>query len=64
MKIIYIKPIDAIEKPKRLSKKQRIHALAIESLADRRVHDQEKAKKMFAHKWEELRALEAKIEKM
>lgn len=58
LRVAYISSPIPAEKPKKLTAKEKLHMAAIASLAARKIHDREKAKKLFAPELKELEALE------
>jgi hypothetical protein len=62
--VAYISTTAPTERPKRLTEKQKLHNMAIQSLAHRKSHDRERAKEMFAKEWEEIAQLEIKLKNL
>lgn len=60
LRVAYIASPTRADKPKRLTAQQKLHIEAVASLAARRIHDREKANKMFAPEIAELELEEKK----
>lgn len=63
MRIVHIAD-EKPEKTKKLTAKQKLHAEAIASLAERRIHDRIRAKEMFAKEHAEIKELEQKLQQL
>jgi len=57
LKIAYIATDNASKGERKLSKKEEFHSKAVESLAETRIRDRERAKKRFAPEWAKVNAL-------